>query len=341
MICEVLDKLLVSVDLSEEDSFAAMDEIMGGSATPAQVAAYLVALRCKGESTSELAGSLRSMRRHMHKVDTGRTDAIDICGTGGDSQGTFNISTTSAFVVAGAGVKVAKHGNRAASSLCGSADLLEELGVDVAMKPEQVTKCIEHAGIGFMFAPFFHPAMKNVAPVRKELGVRTIFNMLGPLANPAGVKRQLVGVFHPDLLEKFALVLGELGAESVMVVHGNGYDEATTTGPNELISLNGGSMRYFILEPEDLGFSRTTPESLLGGTAAENAAITFDILAGNEGPQSDTVILNSALALYVAGVTEDLPEGVEMARESIISGKAMEALQNLIELSRPLRSAVS
>jgi anthranilate phosphoribosyltransferase len=191
-----------------------------------------------------------------------------------------------------------------------------------------------------MFAPIFHPAMKNVAPVRKELGVRTIFNMLGPLANPAGVKKQMVGVFHPDLLEKFVLVLSELGAESVIVVHSNGYDEATTTGPNELVSYKGGSMRRFILQPEDLGFSRAAPESLLGGTVSENAAVTLDILAGVKGPRSDTVILNSALALYVAGVTESIPEGVEMARESIMSGKAMRALQSLIELSRPLRSAL-
>ncbi|TET36846.1 MAG: anthranilate phosphoribosyltransferase [Planctomycetota bacterium] len=333
MIKDVLDKLLNGIDLEENEAAEAMTEIMDGRASPTQMAAYLVALRAKGESISELAGSLRSMRSFMRKVDIGDDTAIDLCGTGGDGKGTFNISTTSAFVVAGAGVKVAKHGNRAASSQCGSADLLEELGVTLTLEPEQVAHCISEVGMGFMFAPAFHPAMKNVAPVRKELGVRTIFNMLGPLANPAGVTKQMVGVFNPALMENFAHALGRLGGESAVIVHCDGYDEATTTGPVEVALLRSGEVTSIRISPEELGLAKSKPEALTGGTAANNAQITKSILSGEEGPRTDTVLLNSALALYAAGKIDIVKNGIDMARVSIASGKAINVLNNLVDLS--------
>ena len=336
MINEALQKVLSGSDLEEKEAFAVMTEIMTGEVTPALTAAYLVALRCKGETIGEIAGSVQCMREHAVPVEIS-CDAVDLCGTGGDGKGTFNISTTCAFVVAGAGAPVAKHGNRAASSNCGSADLLEELGVAVALPAAQVSRCIEEAGVGFMFAPLYHPAMKHVAPVRKELGIRTIFNILGPLSNPAGVRRQLVGVFDPELLSKFVHTLHELGAESAVAVHSeDGYDEATTTDACRAAVLRSGEVSSMTIEPEGLGFEKAQPEDLKGGSPKENAGITMRILEGEEGPRTDTVLLNSGLALYAAGKADSIEEGLALAQESIVSGNAKNALEKLIELSQML-----
>jgi anthranilate phosphoribosyltransferase len=340
MIREALQKILGGRDLEEKEAAAVMAEIMEGRTAPAVTAAYLVALRCKGETIGEIAGSVQCMREHAVPVEIS-CDAVDLCGTGGDGKGTFNISTTCAFVVAGAGVPVAKHGNRAASSNCGSADLLEELGVAIGLPAAEVARCIEEVGVGFMFAPLFHPAMKHVAPVRRELGIRTIFNILGPLSNPAGVRRQLVGVFDSELLGKFAHTLHELGAESAIAVHSeNGYDEATTTDTCRAAVLRAGEVASLTVEPEGLGFEKAQPEDLKGGTPAENARITMKILEGEESPRADTVLLNSGLALYAAGKTDSIEDGVGLARESIASRSAKKALDRLIELSQALSKEV-
>lgn len=340
MIREALQKVLGGSNLEEKEAAAVMAEIMEGRTTPALTAAYLVALRCKGETIGEIAGSVQCMREHAIPVEIG-CDAIDLCGTGGDGKGTFNISTTCAFVVAGAGVPVAKHGNRAASSNCGSADLLEELGVAIALPAAQVARCIEEAGVGFMFAPLFHPAMKHVAPVRKELGIRTIFNILGPLSNPAGVRRQLVGVFDRELLAKFAHTLHELGADSAITVHSqDGYDEATTTDACTAAVLRAGEVSSMTIEPEGLGFEKALPEDLEGGTPAKNASITMRILEGEEGPRADTVLLNSGLALYLAEKADSIENGVALAHESIASGSAKKTLEKLVELSQALLKEV-
>jgi anthranilate phosphoribosyltransferase len=333
MLREAIETILKGADLSEEEAAGAMSEIIDGSATNVQIAAYLVALRMKGESTSEIVGSVRCLRKHAVRVEIG-ADAVDLCGTGGDGLGTFNVSTTAAFVVAGAGVKVAKHGNRAASSRCGSADLLEKLGVAVAIPPDGVARCVEEAGIGFMFAPMYHPAMKTVAPVRKELGVRTIFNILGPLTNPANVKRQLVGVFDRALLVKFAETLKQLGADSAVVVHGfGGYDEAVTTGPTEAAVLKNGTYRVMTINWEDYGFKPTVHRTLAGSTADGNAEIALSILRGESGPRADAVLLNSALALLAAGRVDKIEDGLALSRQSLKSGAALSALERLIKLS--------
>ena len=337
MIREAIKKLLAHNDLTENESAAVMTEIMQGQASPSQMAAYLMGLRFKGETVDELVGSASSMRKHAIPAKINNIKAIDLCGTGGDGKNTFNISTTAAFVVAGCGVKVAKHGNRAASSKCGSSDLLEELGITVNFTPEQVTHCIEKFGMGFMFAPLFHPAMKNVSAVRKELGIRTIFNILGPMVNPAGVTTQLIGVFNPRLLEKIASTLLRLGTKNATIVHGQGgYDEATTTDTNEVIFLRSNKILKSSIEPEKFGFSRARPETLKGGTPAENARITHRILEGESGPRADTVLLNAGLALYTAGAGDDLSAGIALARQSIKSGKAGKVLEQLVEFSRSL-----
>ncbi len=337
MIREAITKLLAENNLTEAEAAGVMGQIMDGQATPAQIAAYLVALRCKGETVAELVGSVRCMREHALRVDIGDSDAIDLCGTGGDGKFTFNISTTCAFVVAGAGLKVAKHGNRAASSKCGSADLLEELGVAIDLGPEQVAHCINEVGLGFMFAPLYHPAMKHVAPVRRELGVRTIFNVLGPLSNPAGVRKQFVGVFDSNLLKDVAHTLLGLGAESAIVVHGTpGYDEATTTDTNKVAFLRSGEVSTFTVKPWELGFAKSTPDALKGGTPEENAQITLRVLDGEISPRCDTVLLNSGLALLAAGRVDDLKDGIILARESVASGNAKKVLERLNHLSQSL-----
>jgi anthranilate phosphoribosyltransferase len=324
-------------DLTEVEAESAMTQIMEGQATPAQIGAFLTALRMKGESVSEIAGCARAMRRSAVPVRPRRPEAlVDTCGTGGDGAGTFNISTTAAFVAAGAGQPVAKHGNRSISSRCGSADVLEALGVNLDLTPDQVAASVDEVGIGFLFAPNLHPAMKHAIGPRRELGVRTIFNVLGPLTNPANASAQVLGVYDPDLTETLAHVLGTLGSQAAFVVHGSGgLDELTTSGPNRVSALRDGRVETHNLDPADLGFHRARPSDLRGGDATENAAITRGILSGTiNGARRDVVVLNAAAALFVGGQAQTLPEGVRLAEGSIDSGSAQRVLDHLIEFSQ-------
>ncbi|HVU14826.1 MAG TPA: anthranilate phosphoribosyltransferase [Phototrophicaceae bacterium] len=326
--------------LQQDEAEAVMNQIMTGGATPAQIGAYLMGLRMKGETQAEIVGSARAMRANAHRVPTTTsTDVLlDTCGTGGDKSGTFNISTTVAFVAAGAGLKVAKHGNRAQSSKCGSADVLAQLGVNLDLTPEQVGKCIDEVGIGFLFAAKLHPAMKHAGGVRREIAVRTIFNILGPLTNPAGAKRQLMGVFTADLTPMLAHVLGELGSLTALVVSGYGnIDELTTTGPNQVSHLKDGAVTTYEFDPEEYGFKGAHISELLGDDAPTNAAILRDILAGTmQGAKRDVVLLNAAAALMAGGLTDSLAQGIEMATGVIDSGKALEKLDGLVAYSQKL-----
>lgn len=331
-IKKAIAKLLARQDLSESESEEVMGQIMRGQTTPAQIGGFLIALRMKGETVVEIAGCARAMRASAIRVRPKRRDLVDTCGTGGDGHGTFNISTTAAFVVAGAGLGVAKHGNRSVSSRAGSADLLEALGVNIELTPEQVAESIDQVGLGFLFAPRLHPAMKYAIGPRREMGVRTIFNILGPLTNPAFVSRQIIGVYDPALTETLAGVLERLGSEAAMVFHGaHGLDELSTTGPNTACLLRDGSLHTFPIEGLELGLPRSTLAELKGGSAKENAAITEGILAGEAGPRRNVVLLNAAAALLVGGLADDLQEGVELARQSIDSGGAAKVLGNLRE----------
>jgi anthranilate phosphoribosyltransferase len=295
--------------------------------------ALLMALRVRGETVDEITGAVTAMRDKMLRV-AAPADAIDVVGTGGDASGSFNISTCAALIVAGAGVPVAKHGNRALSSRSGAADVLAALGVNIDLSPEGISRCIKQAGIGFMFAPAHHPAMKNVGPTRVELGTRTIFNLLGPLSNPAGVKRQMVGVFSRQWIEPLALVLKNLGSESVWVVHGSdGLDEITTAGPTYVAALENGTVRTFEITPEELGLERVKPAALQGGSAKENAQALVDVLKGKGGALRDVAILNAAAALTVAGRAKDLKQGLALAQTSIDSGEAAGRLQRLVAIS--------
>ena len=335
---KAIDKLAKRQNLTQGEAEAAMDEIMAGNATQAQIGGYLMALRFKGETIEEITGSAISMRRAANHPPVNVVGLVDTCGTGGDGSGTFNISTTVAFVVAGTGIPVAKHGNRAASSKTGSADVLEALGVNLKLTPEQVGECINSIGIGFMFATVFHPAMKHAIGVRRELGVRTIFNILGPLTNPAGAKRQLMGVFSRDLVETMANVLCLMGGEAAFVVHGEGgLDELTTTGTNHVSELRDGQIKTYTLVPEELGFQRANPEELLGGEAALNAQITRGILERSiKGGKRDVVLLNAAAAIVAGGKASDLATGLKVAAESIDSGAAMDKLNALVSRSQQL-----
>lgn len=340
MLKQYIAKLLDRQDLTAAEAEQAMDIIMSGQATPAQIGAYLVALRMKGETVEEITGSAQAMRRAAVPVRPTRSDVIDTCGTGGDRAGTFNISTTTAFVVAGAGLGVAKHGNRSVSSRSGSADVLEALGLNLNLSPEQVAQAIDEIGVGFIFAPNFHPAMRHAIGPRRELGVRTIFNVLGPLTNPAGAAAQLLGVYDPSLTEVLASVLRGLGSRAAYVVHGfGGLDELTTSGPN-LVSCFGvapgnGQVVTETLDPRELGFEPAPPESLRGGDPQENARLTRAVLAGEErGYRRDVVLLNAAAALVAGGVAADLKEGIARAAESIDSGAALRKLDALIAYSQ-------
>jgi len=345
-IREAIGRVVAGQDLSEAEAEAVMGQIMAGEATPAQIGAFLAALRMKGETVEEITGCARAMRSSAIPVRPRRQDLVDTCGTGGDRAGTFNISTTTAFVVAGAGLGVAKHGNRSVSSRCGSADLLEALGVNLALSPEQVGHCIDEVGMGFLFAPRLHPAMKHAIGPRREMGVRTIFNILGPLTNPACASRQLMGVYDPGLTHVLAQVLGGLGAQAALVVHGaGGLDELSTTGANRLSTLQVGSdaerpvVKDFTLDPVELGLPKARVEDLQGGTAEENAQITRAVLSGQQGPQRDVVLLNAAAALMVGGMAEDLQEGLERAAGAIDSGAALGKLEALVALSQELGAA--
>jgi anthranilate phosphoribosyltransferase len=328
-----ITKVLQGDSLSEEESAAAMAEIMEGAASPAQVAGLVVALRAKGETTEEIAGLVRTMRSYSLKVDAG-DDVVDTCGTGGDRAGTFNVSTAAALVCAGAGARVAKHGNRAASSRCGSADVLEALGVKIDLQPEAVAACIDGAGIGFCFAPVFHPAMRHTAVPRRELGIATIFNFLGPLTNPAGAKRQAIGVSDPSMLERMVDVLKQLGSEHVVAFHGDGgLDELALSGPSTVVELVNGRTRHSQVDPGDLGLERASTDDIAGGSADENASAIKRVLAGERGPRRDIVVLNAAAGLVAAGRAGDLSEGVGLAAEAIDSGAAARSLERLVSLS--------
>ena len=330
----LLKAVIEGENLSEEQAQEAMECIMEGGATNAQIGAFLTALRIKGETVEEITGFARTMRHKAALVKNGG-DALDIVGTGGDLAGTFNISTTAAFVAAGAGIKVAKHGNRSVSSRSGSADVLEELGIRIDLTPQQVETCLDKAGIGFMFAQVFHKSMKYVAPARREMGVRTVFNILGPLANPAGAPYMLLGVFDEALLDVLAQVLEKLGIENAMVVHGDdGLDEVTLCAKTQVCEVRNGRISRYEIDPENYGLSLTQSSELTGGLAKENAMITLDILKGKKGAQRDVVLLNAGAAIYAAGSAGNMEEGIKKAAESIDSGAALQSLNRLREVSR-------
>lgn len=334
MIQEAIKDLIAGADLGRDRTRAAMDQIMGGQATDAQIGAFLVALRIKGETVDEITGCAEVMREKATPIATTRPDLIDTCGTGGDDSGTFNISTAVAFVACGAGLAVAKHGNRSISSHCGSADVLTALGVNVEASPEKVGECIDEVGIGFLFAVALHGAMKHAIGPRRELATRTVFNVLGPLTNPAGAKRQLIGVYDGALTEALAGVLGQLGSERALVVHGSdGLDEITLTGPTQVSELRDGSVSTRQIDPRDFGLQLAPAEALQGGDAAYNARILREVLDGREGPRRDVVLINAAAAIAVGGRAEDTTAGLELARASIDSGRARQALDRLVEVS--------
>lgn len=335
MIKDCLKKLTRRIDLTTEEMSAAINEIMSGKATDAQIGAFIAALATKGETFSELAGAALQMRRKATRINTTAKTVVDTCGTGGDSADTFNISTTAAFVVAGCGVTVAKHGNRSVSSKCGSADLLEELGVKLDVVPEVVEEAVEEIGIGFLFAPLYHSAMKHAAKPRKEVGFRSIFNMLGPLANPAGANCQLLGVYAPHLTEMFAQALKILGTRRAMVVYGHeGLDEISICDLTRVSEIKDGLIKTYDLSPEMMIGRRADPDSIRGGTPAENAKITRAILDGEKGPPRDVVVVNAGAALLVAGVVDDLKTGIAEAGKSIDSKAAISKLEALIKYTR-------
>ncbi|WP_376704383.1 anthranilate phosphoribosyltransferase [Mesorhizobium sp. ISC25] len=325
-------KVAAGSALSFEEAREAFDIIMSGDATPGQIGGFLMALRVRGETVSEIAGAVATMRAKMLRVEAPE-GAIDIVGTGGDNSHSVNISTASAFVIAGSGVPVAKHGNRGLSSLTGAADVLIALGVKIDIPPETIGRCIHEAGVGFMFAPAHHPAMKHVGPTRVELGTRTIFNLLGPLSNPASVRRQMVGVFLPEWIMPVAETLKELGADHAWVVHGDGYDEITTTGETLVAELAGGEIRSFTLTPEAVGLKRHTKDELRGGDAAHNAQAMRDMLGGAAGAFRDTVLMNAGAGLVVAGKATTLADGMVTATQAIDSGRALKVLDRLVEIS--------
>lgn len=330
---EVLGTLLSGRSLDRGQASWAMDRIMEGETTPAQLGAFMAALRLKGESVEEIIGLVETMRRISKKVEVDYP-VVDTCGTGGDRSGSVNVSTMAAMVVAGAGAKVAKHGNRAASSSCGSADVLEALGVKVDLGPEGVRRCLDEAGIGFCFAPVFHPSMRHVGPIRKELGVPTVFNFLGPLSNPAGARFQALGVSDKSMAPRMLEVLAALGSERVLIFRGfDGLDELSTTGPSNLWELEAGELSESVIDPLDYGIPRAAPSALAGGSAENNARVVREVLDGREGPDRDVVVLNSAAGLIAAGVAPGFAEGISLAKESLDSGRARTALTRLMEVS--------
>ncbi|MHB9029446.1 MAG: anthranilate phosphoribosyltransferase [Candidatus Latescibacterota bacterium] len=334
MIQEAIRKAVEGMHLTREEATAAMQCIMNGEATDAQIGGFLVAMRLKGETVEEIASFARVMREKAVRIDPGAAEVLDTCGTGGDGAHTFNISTVSAFVAAGAGIRVAKHGNRSVSSKCGSADVLMGLGVKIDLPPERVSECLHEVGIAFLFAPLLHASMKYAIGPRRELGVRTFFNILGPMTNPAGARRQLMGVYSGDLVEKIAGVLADLGSEKAFVVHGSdGLDEITTTGESAIAEISGGVIRRYTVSPEDFGLPRASRDDLTGGDAAENAAIFTAILSGEKGPKRDIVLLNSAFAICAGGMADTPEAGFRCAQESIDSGAAMEKYRKLKEFT--------
>ena len=335
MIQAALADLLDGRSLPREQARAVMNQIMEGDATPAQMGAFLVALRLKGETAEEIAGCAEAMRAHVLPVRPTRDDLVDTAGTGGDGGGTFNISTAAALVAASAGAAVAKHGNRAVSSASGSADVLEALGFSLELVPERIAQSIDELGFGFMFAPTHHPAMRHAAPVRRELATRTVFNVLGPLTNPAGARAQVIGVYAPGLVRTIAEVLAQLGARRAFVVHGaHGVDELSPAGPNLVCEVVDGAVRERTIDPAELGVERCDPGELAGGSPAENAESIRAVFAGARGGKREAVLLNAAGAIAAAGHAEDLREGLERAREALDSGAAAARLDELAEFSR-------
>jgi anthranilate phosphoribosyltransferase len=333
-IREAIEKLVNRIDLSELETIDVMNQIMSGEATPLQVASFLTALRMKGESVEEITGAARVMREKARRVNVKAKTVLDTCGTGGDQKGTFNISTTSAFVVAGAGVSVAKHGNRSVSSQSGSADVLGALGVKVDAPKERVEQCIDQIGIGFLFAPLLHEAMKYAVQPRRDIGIRTVFNLLGPLTNPAMASHQLLGLYSGDLVGTIAHVLKNLGSMRAMAVHGlEGLDEISLCGPTRVAELNDGQVKEYLIEPEQLGLRKCRLEELRGGNAEQSAAIVRAILRGDKGPTRDVVLLNSGAALYVSSKAPTIQDGMRRAAESIDSGKARQKLEQLVEMT--------
>ena len=349
MIKDAIAKVVGGEDLTQAEMEEAMDEIMSGKATPAQIGSFITALRMKGETVDEIVGAARIMRNKSlkvnldnHQVNIDRDEInieeetiLDTCGTGGDGTNTFNVSTATAFVAAGAGVKVAKHGNRAVSSRCGSADVLESLGVNLDIDHADVERCIREIGIGFLYAPLFHGAMKYAAAPRREIGLRTIFNLLGPLTNPAGATVQILGVYDPSLTEKMAQVLGRLGTKEAFVVCGEGtFDEISICGPTRISHLKEKAVNTYDIRPEDYGFKKVDPGEIRGGNAEENAQIIRDILDGEKGPKRDMILLNAASAFVATGLDSDFKEGIQRAGDSIDSGHAKEKLNRLVEFTQ-------
>jgi anthranilate phosphoribosyltransferase len=335
MVQQALSRLLDGHDLSREDARAVMAAIMDGEATPAQIAGFLVALRAKGETADEITGCAEAMREHALPVRPRRDDLVDTAGTGGDGARTFNISTAAALVAAAAGAGVAKHGNRAVSSASGSADVLEALGFRLEQEPERIARSIDKLGFGFLFAPSHHPAMRHAAPVRRELATRTVFNVLGPLTNPAGARAQIVGVYSPALVRTIAEVLARLGARRAFVVHGaGGIDELSPAGRNVVCEVVDGDVREYEVDPGALGLPACAPEELRGGTPEQNAAILREVFAGGDGGRRSAVLLNAAGAIAAGGLAADLRDGLELAREALDSGAAAERLEALIAFSR-------
>lgn len=340
MIKEAIRKIVEGENLSQQESSDVMQEIMDGDATPSQIASFITGLRMKGETAEEIAGFARTMRENSIRIPTSCSPAalVDTCGTGGDRSSTFNISTTAAFVAAGAGVFIAKHGNRAMSSRCGSADVLEALGVDIGLSPENVGRCIDEVGIGFLFAPAHHPSMRYAVIPRKDIGIRTVFNILGPLTNPAEAKRQLIGVFDANLTDMMAGALKLLGSDRVIVANGlDGIDELSTIGTTRITELADGELSTYEIEPEDLGLERTSIECLAqGADPEENAEILMAVLEGETGPQRDIVLLNAGAVFKIAGMSDSIEQGMDIARESIDSGRALNALKRLRDMSTRL-----
>lgn len=333
MIKEAIHKVFKKENLTYKEAEAVMNEIMEGEASAVQMSSYLTALSMKGETVEEITASAAGMRAHCVRL-LHDMDVLEIVGTGGDGANTFNISTTSSLVISAAGIPVAKHGNRAASSKCGAADVLEALGVNITIAPEKSRELLEKIGICFLFAQNYHFAMKYVAPVRKELGIRTIFNILGPLANPAGANMELMGVYDESLVEPLAHVLANLGVKRALVVYGtDGLDEISLSAPTRVCEVKDGAFTSYEITPEQFGLTRCSKDDLVGGTPAENAQITRDILAGKTGPKRDAVLMNAGAAIYMAGKAESIQAGIDLAKEMIDSGKAAAQLEKFVELS--------
>lgn len=337
MINETIAKVVDGLPVDRSEAQAAMAAIMSGDCTHAQIGAFLVALRIRGETVDQISGFAQAMRENCVRINTRHADVVDTCGTGGDALDTFNVSTAAALVTAAAGVPVAKHGNRSVSSTCGSADVLQALGVRIDLEPFEVETCIDELMIGFLFAPSLHPAMKHAIGPRRELGLRTVFNVLGPLTNPAGARRQLLGVFAPELTEVLARTLGELGSIHAMVVHGlDGMDELSTVGPTRVSELRDGRVRTYEVTPESFGLRRATIEEIAGGDPKQSAEILQRAIAGDGGATTDITVLNAGAAIYVGGLANTLGEGIEIARETIASGAATRKLEDLCAMTNTL-----